>query len=302
MQNFSSAGALRFIGASPTEKRRMLSDLATQFRRDRRLRKWDALVTSGERFTFSDGAERYILPVTHDDLGAQIFVYGEAEFSKVLSALRLLGRDRVRQFVDIGANVGQIAIPGLARGIFDFGYAVEPDPTNFGCLAVNAVLNDVAAQLQLVHAAVGSGATDRLHLALASSEFGDHRIATQPGVHGDRRIISVPATTIDTVSPDLIPETDLMWMDIQGYEVTALRGAQAVLASRIPLVMEFWPSGILASGETLNDLMELVGGYGQVADLSNLDFGFLPIETLPRLWSDLSNGSRGRAYVDILLR
>jgi len=302
MQRFGSAGALRFLRAGASEKRLMIDDVATQFRRDRRLRHWTSLVRSGERFTFSDGPERYLLPVTDDDLGSQIFVYGEAEFAKVHVALDLLHRTHLDQFVDVGANIGQVVIPGLTRGVFRTGVAIEPDPTNFGCLAVNAVLNDVADRLRLVHAAAGSGTVDRPVLAIAPSEFGDHRVAVDPNLAQTRRIVEIPALTIDSLARGLSSETDLIWMDIQGYEVTALRGAAQARASRIPMVMEFWPEGILAAGESLADLVELTAQYSDFADLSQPEQGFASIEELPQLWEALYTGSRGRAYVDILLR
>jgi FkbM family methyltransferase len=302
MQRFGSSGALRFLRASTSEKRLMINDVAVQFRRDRRLRHWSSLVRSGERFTITDGPERYLLPVTEDDLGSQIFIYGEAEFTKVHVTLDLLHRTHLDRFIDVGANVGQVIIPGLARGLFRTGVAIEPDPTNFGCLAVNAVMNDVTDRLRLVHAAAGNGSVDLLQLAIAPSEFGDHRVAVDPDLTRTRRIVEIPATTIDGVAPGLSPDTDLIWMDIQGYEVTALRGASQARASRVPIVMEFWPEGILSAGESLGDLVQLTSAYDEVADLSQPENGFAPIEQLGQLWAVLRDGSRGRAYVDILLR
>ncbi len=157
MQKFGFSGASRFLRANKQQRMALLGDLQTQFQRDRKLKQWNKMVHSGNRFAFSDGPESYLLPVTVDDLGSQLFIYGEAEFSKVRVAMDLLERSRIGRFLDVGANVGHIVIPGLKRGLFEQGIAVEPDPTNFGCLAINAELNGVAERLQLVHAAAGEG-------------------------------------------------------------------------------------------------------------------------------------------------
>ena len=148
MQKFGYSGASRFLRANRQQRMALLGDLQTQFQRDRKLKQWSNMVHSGKRFAFSDGPESYLLPVTDDDLGSQLFIYGEAEFSKVRVAMDLLERNRIGRFFNVGANVGHIVIPGLKRGLFEQGTAVEPDPTNFGCLAINAELNGVAERLQ----------------------------------------------------------------------------------------------------------------------------------------------------------
>lgn len=280
----------------------MLGDLFTQFQRDRKLKQWNKMIHAGTQFAFADGPERYLIPVTDDDLGSQLFIYGEAEFSKVSVAMGLLERSHVGRFVDVGANVGHIVIPGLKRGLFELGVAIEPDLTNFGCLAINAQMNGVTERIQLVHAAAGNGEASKLKLALASSEFGDHRIAVGPELAKTRRVVEVLATTIDEVASGLDRTADLVWMDIQGYEVTALRGAEDARAARVPIVIEFWPEGILATGECLMNLLSLLSEYREFADLSLSSAHFKRLEDLPKLWASLLSGQRGRGYVDILLK
>ena len=123
-----------------------------------------------------------------------------------------------------------------------------------------------------------------------------------PELATTRRIVEVPATTIDQVAHGLDPSSDLVWMDIQGYEVTALRGAEDARAARVPIVIEFWPEGILATGETLIELLALLSEYSEFADLSLSSAGFYPLDDLPNLWISLLDGQRGRGYVDVLLR
>ncbi len=51
-------------------------------------------------------------------------------------------------FLDVGAHWGWYALLAHKEGVFDEVIAVEPDPTNYGQLQANLVLNDFAGQIQ----------------------------------------------------------------------------------------------------------------------------------------------------------
>ena len=302
MQRISPNGARRFLKAGANLKKQMLRDIAVQLKQDARKMRWHFLLKKGEKFTFAGSPKKYLIPVTDDDLGQQIFVYGQAEFPKVLVALDRLRWSSVDTFIDVGANIGQICIPGLQQGIFMQAIAIEPDPLNFGCLTINSHLGGVSQQIQLLHAAVGSGDSSTLKLAIAPSEFGDHQIALPSHLDQGRRVIEVPATTIDQVTTQLSPQRDLLWMDIQGYEAIALQGAKNARSLRIPIVLEFWPEGLSRNGVTIERMMSLLLPYGEFTDLSQSEAGFQSLSELPKLWEALISGELGRGYVDILCR
>lgn len=301
LQSLTLAGAARFLKASPESKRKMLVNLRIQVQEERASKKWERLNSKGVKFAESQHDEKYLLRVTRDDISSQLFIHGSHEYGKVQVALSLLGWSKVRTFVDVGANVGHVVIPGLIRETFAEGIAIEAEPVNFGLLVINGELNDLSARLKYVHAAAGDGTANRLTLAVSDDEFGDHRVAQFEGSLDDRKRITVPTCTIDAIAPDLERESDLLWMDIQGYEGFALRGAEIARSRRVPMVLELWPDGLSESGETAESMLNLLSGYQRFANLYEPEVGWSPISELADLWISLSGRANGRSYVDVLL-
>ena len=301
MRKFGLDSAYRFLRSPSREKKTMARDVWRQHQEDRRGRKWEALLRSDDKYVFSDVKERYLVRISDDDIGELIYIYGEIEFGKVDLCLKILGRDKVRSFVDIGMNVGQLIIPGLVRGVFESGIGIEPDPVNFGISAINADLNGVSQYIQLHHCAVSDGSQDRVLLALAEKQFGDHRIWNGSQELGHRRTISVPARRLDDFVCEPDPATDLVWIDVQGSEVAVLRGATAVTAKSVPICLELWPEGIQASGESVNSFREVTAAYGRFVNLDRPEDGPRDMAEIESLWQSLLGDGYDRDYVDVLL-
>jgi FkbM family methyltransferase len=152
---------------------------------------------------------------------------------------------------DVGANIG-IYSQFLARCVGPTGvvHSFEPSPGNFKRLqsATHKLSN-----VRLCQAAVGE-CSGRSKLYLSQKLNVDHR-AYPP--HGDSR----PNVPIDAVALDdyfkLGQRVDLIKMDIQGYELRALRGASRVLTDNpdVKLLLEFWPYGLRQAGAHWIDLI-----------------------------------------------
>jgi FkbM family methyltransferase len=153
--------------------------------------------------------------------------------------------------VDAGANIG-IYSEFLSRCVGPTGaiHSFEPSPDNFKRLrAATRTLPNV----RLSQAAVGnhSGNTE---LYLSDKLNVDHRAYRAEGV--SRRAVPIEIVALDDYfKPG--ERVDVIKMDIQGYELHALRGANRVLEDNpdIKLLVEFWPYGLKQAGASWVDLI-----------------------------------------------
>jgi len=96
----------------------------------------------------------------------------------------------------------------------------------------------------------------------------------------------VPAARLDDLVLSPTETGDLLWMDVQGYEVEALRGAPKLLESGMPLVLEVWPHGLAEQG-SLAGLPEVLSGYRAFFDLSVPDGRWRPVSEIEHFVSGL---------------
>ena len=86
-------------------------------------------------------------------------------------------------------------------------------------------------------------------------------------------------------------------MDIQGYEGHALLGAQQLLAEKPPLVLEFWPYGMLRS-DSFSALCSSLVHYSGFFNLAKALDGLRKMTELESLFHEI--GSAGQ-FTDILV-
>jgi FkbM family methyltransferase len=154
--------------------------------------------------------------------------------------------------VDAGANIG-IYSQFLSRCIGPTGvvHSFEPSPENFRRLqAATRKLPNV----RLSQAAVGESSR-RSRLYISDKLNVDHRAYVPEGE--SRHTVPIEMIALDDYfKPG--ERVDLIKMDIQGYELHALRGANRVLADNpgIKLLFEFWPYGLKQAGASWVELIE----------------------------------------------
>jgi FkbM family methyltransferase len=158
--------------------------------------------------------------------------------------------------VDAGANIG-IYSQFLARCVGPAGavYSFEPAPENFERL--RAVARGFS-NMHILQAAVGESSR-KAELYVSDTLNVDHR--TYLTQNSTRRAVEIEMVALDDYfNPG--QRVDLIKMDIQGYELQALRGAERVLADNpsTKLLLELWPYGLKQAGANWADLIDAMKG------------------------------------------
>ena len=143
-------------------------------------------------------------------------------------------------------------------GTFGHVHAFEPAPYNFKRLQnnvgklPNVSLNQCA--LGETSGFVGLYCSKDLNVDHHTYESGD-----------GRERINVPVTSLDDYFP-AGKRVDLIKLDVQGYELSVLQGAERVLKENrdIKLLMEFWPYGLRQASTDPNDILKFAHLHGFV--------------------------------------
>jgi FkbM family methyltransferase len=194
--------------------------------------------------------------------------------------------------VDAGANIG-VYSRFLSRCVGPTGvvHSFEPSPENFRrLLAATRKL----ANVRLSQAAVGE-CSGKSELYVSAKLNVDHR--TYP-----TEVVSRYAIPIDIVALDDYfkpgQRVDLIKMDIQGYELHALRGADRVLARNpnVKLLLELWPYGLKQAGaswtELINTLVSKNMAVRQVAKHGLVPFRSELVSETPEWYVNLFASSK----------
>ena len=205
-------------------------------------------------------------------LGRALNIEREFESQMMKRTVKLLTKNgdikqvKGRVVMDVGGYVGMSSIGFLNFNLFDNAIIFEPNPNSFSLIEKNIKQNNFSDQITAFNVAL-SNKNSELLMELSHKNFGDHRIRqegpVQEGYYHEevRKIISVDSVAFDDFikkNPQInFKNISMVWMDIQGHEGKFLQGANNFLSSqKIPVVMEFWPYGILRSGTTKNDFLE----------------------------------------------
>jgi FkbM family methyltransferase len=134
-------------------------------------------------------------------------------------------------------------------------HSFEPSPENFRLLST---ATPHLSNVRLTQAAVGER-SGKCKLYISDKLNVDHRAYKADG--DSRRAIPAEMVALDDYfEPG--QRVDLIKMDIQGYELHALRGAQRVLQENpdINLLLEFWPAGLAQAGVSWEGLVGTLEG------------------------------------------
>lgn len=205
---------------------------------------------------------------------------GLHEFEDMAFALHFLREGDV--FADVGANIGSYTV--LASAVAGaHATAIEPVPSTFVRLKNNISINNIEERVQLVNAGVGS--SDGLLHFTSDRDTVNHVL---PDGESNEHSIEVKIRTLDEICRNRIPT--LIKMDVEGFELHALKGATNIL-----------------SNNTLQAMIIELNGSSQRYGISDaeihqfiLSFGFQPyvyspfLRTLKRM---KSHGEGNTIYI-----
>jgi FkbM family methyltransferase len=142
-------------------------------------------------------------------------------------------------FIDVGANIGTQTVYALRSGKFCGVVAVEPEPHNLDLLRRNVAINGLGDKVHIV-AAAASSSNSKATLTRDRQNFGAHSI--QPNWSGTPGTeVIVDTRTIDDILVSLdikVEDVGLVWIDVEGHELEALRGMKRLRAAQVPIVSE----------------------------------------------------------------
>jgi FkbM family methyltransferase len=237
-----------------------------------------------------EGLAPYPFWVHPEDTGARltrdIVRDGQFEPFETMLVQRLL--PHFGMFLDCAAGVGWYT--ALAQCVMKPGseiHAFEPDRQNFGLLKLNTE-NERRIPTRLTRAAL----TDTVGTARLfdwPGSFGEHSLHAS---ETSRRSISVPTTTLDAYVAGRTLPLVLARMDAKGGEPWVFRGGSSVLSPRQKesvFLLEFWPNGVLGSGEDAEAFAASFSRYAQQPFVIYHETGGLRAIT----WEELGGRTRG---------
>lgn len=280
---------------------RLIVDIPRQllFRIDPRLRaksrEWFEIASRPPGQVHINGRrEKWIVFSNDQAISRELFLNGEFDFNKLERAWRLIPSNRRKlALVDVGANLGTICIPAVSRGLFKTAIAIEANPSFAEVLEQNVVLNGLEHRIQVVNSAVGAKDSQSLAFSVEQSNFGASRVVNSPS----EQTLTVRSTTLDSLLGHT-SNVGLVFMDIEGFEGEALKGARRLLEDCPPLALEFTPK-LISKFNSRDEFCALFSSYSCFYSLNDpLQKKYL-LSELPRVW-DWFLGEEGLEQTDLL--
>ncbi|MGA2453956.1 MAG: FkbM family methyltransferase [Solirubrobacteraceae bacterium] len=166
---------------------------------------------------------------------------GREEVPELRLVSRLLGEGDV--FVDCGANIGLFTVCAAdAVGPTGRVFSCEPVASTFARLRENCAINDFGDRVCLVNNALG--AESGIEVVLAGDVHNVMHVDARPGTAGQ----TVRTVTLDSILEGSPTVTGLK-IDVEGYELEVLRGAEETFRRLSPWVLIEFNSEIVGTWE-----------------------------------------------------
>ena len=170
-----------------------------------------------------------------------------------LAALNYLGSDDRGTVVQAGGHVG--LWPSVLSHWFKKVYTFEPDPENYQCLLQNTRHHIEDGSIVAYNSGVSSS-VGWVNLVHSPVNTGGHYIG---GSEDQEDALMTTTLTIDSLS---FTDCTAIFLDIEGHELEALRGAEQTIEAYSPLLMLEVKDHSKKGGVTVEELEEYLHGRG----------------------------------------
>jgi FkbM family methyltransferase len=152
-----------------------------------------------------------------------------------------------RTLIQAGGNVGFYVRPYAE--LFDRVITFEPDRLNFQCLTMNVLDNNVIK----IQACIGNK-RDTVSITNSTKNIGAYHVAANPGL--------IPTLLIDDFN---VQDCDLLHLDIEGFELFALQGAEETIKRCSPVIAVEWMNHGEKYGAPDSDIEKYLNSLGYSA-------------------------------------
>ena len=158
--------------------------------------------------------------------------------------------------LSVGANIGIYPLQ-MASWIGEKGkvFAFEPNPNSANAMRQHIQLNHLESRIEVFETAV-SNETGKVTFSVAGTDGMSRIGSANPLIENDFNSIEVPVTTIDDFCEKASAMPTVLMMDIEGFEIAALKGSEHFFrsAADVVAVVEMHPNDWENAGTTAEDL------------------------------------------------
>ena len=167
--------------------------------------------------------------------------------------------------VDIGANIGYFSLLSASLvGSTGQVHAFEPYPGYQERLKQSLSVNDLP-QVRLIPFALSDKVESHdLYKGLASARM--HKWTHEdPAFNKVRDVVKVSCLPLDEYAKRYLSRIDIIKIDVDGYEMNVLRGAQESLRKYKPiLIAELFEEALLDAGSSVREILDFLEEMGYV--------------------------------------
>lgn len=204
------------------------------------------------------GLRMRLVPKLHSFGSTSLFIKRDRYEPELLAMQRLVRPGAVA--LDIGASFGVFSL-FIAHFVGPHGrvHAFEPGAFSFAQLSANVAANPVAERIVL-HKLAAADCEAELTLQYWGGAPVTFGIAADEAGGGEQVRSSRVA---DIVPPEDAARLELIKIDVEGFEITALEGARELIAARLPTIMfEVEGAALARQGRVPADVYGFLAGFG----------------------------------------